>query len=178
MNYSFETRIIYRKYTKNYVTNISKGFDILISTKIDYDDRIYYDAVNDVRKAINLNKPMLLYCYNRGVYYFEKENKYYEFYKTYNNEGTMSIFHSLITILNKVNDSYTINDLGSHVSIRKTLIKSYKSFGINKLDYEPAIFDSGDAKFIWVRHKYSGTYNESKIIKKKSHEYNLNFLYY
>ena len=62
--------IIYQKDFKNYVGNITKGFDIFISTRIDYDDRIYYDAVNDVRKAINFSKPMILYGYNRGFIYY------------------------------------------------------------------------------------------------------------
>ena len=159
---SFEYHIIYEKNFKNFTRNITKGFDILITTRIDYDDMIYYDAVNDVRKAININKPMILYGYNRGVYYFEEFGKFFDFYMTYNNEGTMSVFHSLITSLNKVNDSYTINDLGGHNIIRKNILKKYKLFGINNLDYEPAIFDGGDPKFIYVRQKYSSTYGNHK----------------
>ena len=51
INNSFESKVIYEK---NIIKNITKGSDILITTRIDYDDRIYYDAVNDVRKVINL----------------------------------------------------------------------------------------------------------------------------
>ena len=61
----------------------------------------------------------------------------------------MSIFESLILNLKKVNDIYTIYDLGDHSKIRKNLFNKYKTFGIEKLDYEPAIFDSGSAKFIY-----------------------------
>ena len=64
-NNSFEKKIIYQKDIKNYVRNLTKGFEVLITTRIDYDDIIYYDAVNDVRKAININKPILIYGYNR-----------------------------------------------------------------------------------------------------------------
>ena len=173
-NYSFESKIIYKKYFKNYVRNITKGFDVLISTRIDYDDRIYYDAVNDVRKAININKPMILYGYNRGVYYFELNKKYYDFYKTFKNNGVMSIFISLITVLNKVNDTYTVYDLGNHVCIRKTLLLKYKSYGIKELNYEPAIFDRGNPKFVWVRQNYSGTYKFSIQILKRLKENNFN----
>ena len=63
---SFEKKIIYQKNIKNFVNNVTKGYDVLITTRIDYDDVIYYDAVNDVRKAINRNKPMILYGYNSG----------------------------------------------------------------------------------------------------------------
>ena len=161
-NNSFKKDIIFLKDVKNYVRNITKGFDVLITTRIDYDDRIYYDAVNDVRKVININKPVILHGYNRGVYYFEFNGKYYDLYETYRNKGAMSIFISLITVLNKVNDTITIFNLGNHARARKKLLQKYKSFGIKELNYEPGIFDSGDPKFVWVRQKYSGYYFRTK----------------
>ena len=174
LNLSFESKIIYQKYIKNYLRNISKGFDVLITTRIDYDDRIYYDAVNDVRKAVNINKPMILYGYNRGAHYYELENKYYEFYSNFNNKGTMNIFCSLIIVLNKVNDTYTIYDMGYHFNIRKKIFDKFKSFGIKKLNYEPAIFDSGDPKFVWVRQRFSGLINKSYNVRKKLKLYDIN----
>ena len=173
-NNSFELKIIYQKDIKNYIRKINKGFDVLITTRIDYDDRIYYDAVNDVRKAININKPMILYGYNHGLYFYEFENKYYEFYKHYYYNGTMSIFLSLIVVLNKVNDTYTIYDLKRHIDIRNTLFHFFTSFGIKNLDYEPAIFDHGGAKFVWVRHNFSGTLNYSIKEKKELKEVSFN----
>jgi len=170
----FEYHIMYQKDFKNYVRKITNGFDILITTSIDYDDMIYYDAVNDLRKAININKPMILYGYNRGVYYFEEFGNFFDFYMTYNNEGTMSIFHSLITVLNKVNDAYTISDMGGHNGIRKNLLENYKSFGIKNLDYEPAIFDGGDPKFVYVRQNYSCTYEEHRNLIKTLKLFNFN----
>ena len=171
---SFEFEIIYQHNIKNYIRNLTNGIDILITSRIDYDDRIYYDAVNDVRKAINFKKPIFLYGYNRGVHYYESDNKYYEFNMSFNNEGVMSIFVSLIIVLNKVNDTYIVYDLGHHPWIKKTLLKSFRSFGINKLDYDPAFFDDGDIKFVWVRHNYSGQYLFSKELKNKLNPYNFN----
>ena len=169
-NYSFPIQILYEKDIKTYLKNNTKGFDILITTRIDYDDRIYYDAVNDVRKEINIYKPMLLYGYNRGFKYYESINKYVEFNHK-NNIGSWSVFISLITVLNKVNDIYTIYDMGGHLTIKLTLLKNYKSYGIQKLNYDPAIFDNGTPKFVWIQQKYSGSYNATflnKIINKKS----------
>ena len=174
-NNSFQWHIIYIKDIKNILRNITKGFDILITTRIDYDDRIYYDAVNDVRKEININKPMLLHGYNRGFYFFELDNKYYDFeFKSRN--GAFSVFESLIIILNKVNDTCTVYDFGHHSSVGKNLLKNYKSYGIKELNYEPIIFDNGAPKFVWVRQKYSHLYNETKTKKiKKILKVNNNF---
>ena len=65
-----------------------------------------------------------------------------------------SVFISLILILNKVNDTYNVYDLGNHGFIRKTLLEKYNLFGRNELNYEPAIIDNGIPKFIYVRQKY------------------------
>ena len=58
-NNSFEKEVLYENDVKPYIRNRTKGYDVLITTRIDYDDEIYYDAVNDVRKQININKPIL-----------------------------------------------------------------------------------------------------------------------
>ena len=164
-NHSFEMKIIYITELNNYLINATKGFDILITTRIDYDDIIYYDAVNDVRKEINLNKPMLLYGYNSGLFYLESEEKYYEYYDL-NINGSSSIFCSLIIVLKEVNGIYTIYDIGNHRVIRRNLLKRYKLFGIKKVNYEPAVFDSGGPKFIYVRQKFSHNHiNTKKMIK-------------
>ncbi len=115
-----------------------------------------------------------MYGYNRGVHYYESDDKYYEFNITYKNEGVASIFFSLIIVLNKVNDTYIVYDLGTHITIRKTLLQKYKSFGINDLNYEPSLFDSGDIKFVWVRQNFSGRYKFSKNIKRTLKAYNFN----
>ena len=174
-NNSFESKILYQRNLKYFIKDKAKYFDILITTRIDYDDCIYYDAVNDVRKIIDINKPVILHGYNTGLYYFESTDKYY-YYHYENNEGVWSVFASLILVLNKVNDTFTVYDLDNHCTIKKTLLKSYKSFGINELNYDPAIFDNGDPKFVWVRQKYSGAsdYTEKIINNLKYNKINFN----
>ena len=178
-NNSFKSEIVYQKDIKKYLRKFTKNFDVLITTRIDYDDIIYYDAVNDVRKAINFNKPMFLYGYNRGIMYFESEGKSSDFDSKGKIDGVWSIFLSLILVLNKVNDTYTIYDLGDHSQIRKTLLENYKSYGIKKLNYEPTLFDSGDIKFAWIRQKYSGSYDKNGNITKglKVNKFDLNHFF-
>ena len=179
INNLFQTELVYQRDLKSYIKNKSIGYDVLITTRIDYDDRIYYDAVNDVRKVIDLNKPMMLYGYDKGAHYYENDNKYYEFFMTYKKRGCMSIFASLIIILNKTNDTYNIYDLGTHIAVRKKIIDNYQQYGIKILNYDPAVFDSGSAKFVWVRHNYSGTLKYSENIKKnlKEYKFDLNKFY-
>ena len=175
-NSSFPIEFIFQKDIKSYLLDRSKKFDILITTRIDYDDRIYYDAVNDVRKEINIKKPLLLHGYNRGFIYYESIDKYEEYHYT-NKKGVWSVFISLIIVVKKVKAIYTIYDFGDHTKIKSNLLKNYKLYGINKLNYEPVIFDDGTPKFVWVQQKYSGSYNSNRLNKMfdKKHFKSINF---
>ena len=173
-NNSFEMDIVYNNSIKSYVQNISKGYDVLITSRIDYDDRIYYDAVNDVRKVINNKKPMFIFGYNRGVLYYENDKKYYDFDYNFNNEGALGIFLSLIVVLDKVNDTYNIYEIGAHTVVRKMLLNYYKKYGIKELKYDPGSFYDGQPKFVYVRQNYSTVINFSMSIKKRLRNYNFN----
>lgn len=167
-NFKFKSVIIYYKDFENYINDISKNLDVLISTRIDYDDIIYNDAVNDVRKSIDINKPLLLYGYKRGYVYLEKENIYFEVNINYKNNGALAIFLSLITVLNKVNKTLTIFNIGDHRYMRNTLLKNYKKYGLNELNYEPVIFDERESKYVYVRQNYSHSFgNRYKFRGKK-----------
>ena len=174
--YPFEFNIIIRKDIKNYINKKSKNIDVFITTRIDYDDRIYYDAVNDIRKAININKPISIHGYNRGLYYFESNGKYYEYYRGKDSKGILGVFISLITILKNMNDTINIYEIGPHTTIKTNLLNKYKSYGIKNINYDPIIIDSGSQKFVYVRQKYSNAYNlTNKIINKlKEQNFDLN----
>ena len=173
-NNSFNYQIIYYKQLKSFIRNKTKGIDILITTRIDYDDRIYYDAVNDVRKAINIKMPLLLYGYHTGAYYFESLGRYYEYNVIQTGKGALPVFLSLITFIKNVSDSFSIFDMGSHEKVRETLIRNHKEYGLKNLLYEPAIFDSGSPKFVYVRQNYSDNINYTKDIPNKSKIINFN----
>ena len=134
---SFKTEIIYEKDLKNYLRSVAHGFDVLITTRIDYDDVIYYDAVNDVRKSININKPIFIHGFNKGYIYFESDGKYYDYDSVFGNNGVASQFISLVYFINKVNDTYHIYELGDHSTIKSNFLKKYKSFGISDINYGP-----------------------------------------
>ena len=173
-NHSFEMDIVYNKSIQSYVRKITKGYDVLITSRIDYDDRVYYDAINDARKAINLKKPMFLYGYHRGVNYYENDKKYYDFDYNFNNEGVQGVFLSLIVILNKVNDTYNVYDIGAHTVVRKMLLNNYKKYGMKELKYDPAYFEGGQPKFVYVRQNYSTIINYSMSVKKRLKPYDFN----
>ena len=64
---------------------------------------------------INPNKPLFLLGYNRGVQYYEFNAKYNGFNKDYKNKYVMSVFISLIVVLDKVNDNINVFDYRIHI---------------------------------------------------------------
>ena len=71
----------------------------------------------------------------------------------------MNLFISLILDLKKINDTIYITDLGSHILVRNKLSEIAKFFVVKNITYEPAVFDNGDIKVVWVRQNYSVIYS-------------------
>ena len=78
----------------------------------------------------------------------------------------------MIIVLNKVNDTYYVYELGDHSYIKKNILKISKFFGIKEINYEPTIFDNGTPKFIYTRQNYSGSFNYTTHIPKISNAIN------
>ena len=74
------------------------------------------------------SKPIRIHGYCRGVYYYEETDTYADYFYTYNYQGAIGIFESLVVFLDHVNGSYNIYDLGSHVVVKEHVIKNYKNF--------------------------------------------------
>lgn len=56
--------------------------------------------------------------------------------------NVLCTFINLIVVLDKVNDTINVFDLRIHIYIRNRLLYMAKSFGVNKINYEPGIFAS------------------------------------
>ena len=180
-NTTFDYKIVYYKDINKFVNESTKNIDIFISSNMDYDDRIFYDAVNDVRKRINMAYPIFFFGYTSGYIYFENTGIYGISPYKYKN-GAINIFLSSILNLHKTNGAYYIyqfNKLGSHTSVKSDFIKNknYKKFGLKKLDYNPAEFEHKEQKFVYVRQNYSISFAFTKNVKKFINNFDLDKFY-
>ena len=74
---------------------------------------------------------------------------------------------------------FNIFDVGDHTKIGKILLKNYKLYGIEKIDYEPFLFDEGSPKFVYNRHKFSHSYNyHLGILKSLKEQHQFHFKNY
>ena len=142
---------------ENYVSSIWKENDVVIQTRIDDDDFVNKNAVQDCRDLIENTKFNLILCgYQYGYKYFKGTNVLYPMKKGYLN-GHMSIFQSIIANTKSVEYSKNTNPfVFNHTRIRQELEQT-----LNNVWF--VSFDRPDG-FIWFRHKNAISYTTNNTM--------------
>ena len=165
---NFKKIIMTSEQLKDFIKNEYTKCDFLITSRIDDDDMIYYNAIDDIQKSINDNTIINVYGYKKGCTMIDGETKKFK-YKTNINHGMIAILLTLIINTKKVTNPITIYDLGNHTKIKDQLIKNHKMLGIDNLPddfWKPNV--TVDPAWIYIRHEKSdsGTKHRSdKIVK-------------
>ncbi len=128
-------------------------YDFVIQTRMDFDDFVFKDAVEDAQRKINECENLLAWGYWRGYRYICKE-----LVRDYNNwkeEGHHSIFQSLI-----MKSSYAKNlppvsvfDIGHYIlklELKKLLEKNSFEFSENMFQQ-----DASTNAYIYFKHEFS-----------------------
>ena len=138
----------------NYVESLWKENDIVLLTRIDDDDFVNKNAVQDTRDLIGNGQFDMVVCgYHYGYKYFDGDDKLIVMRPDYNG-GHMSIFQTVISNTKRVQFSKYANPcMFNHTKIRKQL----NEFGYNIWF---VAFDRPDG-YIWFRHKNAISYNKS-----------------
>lgn len=151
-----------------FLNKIKSSTDILITSRLDYDDNIHKDVVNDIQKyTINNPHKITIYGLNNGATIidgesstFLKEKNPYEI----NNGGYWSAMESLILPSSMTERFFSIYSLGDHTSVIKTLQNDYTKMGIKRLNPDYYYKDtSSEIKYLWVRHNQSQCVMEQNI---------------
>lgn len=145
---------------ENFLNQLKATIDILITSRLDYDDNIHKCVVDDIQKyAINNPKKITIYGLNKGATIVDGEtNAYLKKIKEYEigNSGYWSAMETLILPNVMSNKLFSIYSLGNHTKVIKTLKEKYKEMGIYTLNDDYYHKDtSNDIKYLWVRHKQS-----------------------
>lgn len=105
----------------------SQNIDYLITTRIDHDDLIYNETVEEIQNICDKNIPLCYYGYDKIITMVGNDiENCYKFYPNYKGLGSISIFQSLIVNKMKINKLYIIYDLGNHTKQKIKFIDIYK----------------------------------------------------
>lgn len=118
--------ILHMKDLDEYVNGVSDG-DIVITTRLDYDDFIHKNCVDDVQKIAANTECMKLYGLNNGCSMADDEICYYHHPNYVNVCGFFSCFETLIVNTSVYKSPITIYTLGEHSHV----FKEIKNFNKN-----------------------------------------------
>lgn len=141
--------------TNSFIATNSKNVKYLITTRIDHDDLIYNGAVDEIQSKCNENIPLFYNGYDRLITMLKNDiYNTYKFYPNYKGLGSISIFQSLIVNKEKINQLYTIFDLGSHTKLKGTFINLYK---VNNFEFKEEYFNLNHLEdcCIYIKHEFN-----------------------
>lgn len=129
------------------------NYDYCIVSRLDDDDFVRKDLIQDIQNQVSKCNSIYLYGYNRGYAAFDDSNKVVEFERSYK-QGHFSPLQSYIFNLSK-----TKNIISPYSIMHDSCLRFFTSYcKENKLEFNKNndIGWGQDRCFIWYRHKYNG----------------------
>lgn len=153
---NFKTIILTNSYYESYMREQFVDCDYFITSRVDYDDAFYYNAVADIQESVNSN-PISIYTWRKGVLTKAMSDEYYDYKYIPENKnkiaGCVSIMLSLIINCKKIHRYSNIYEY-NHAEICRTLAKT--------IDYDFLIINERrDPCWISVKHDF----NDSSVGK-------------
>lgn len=136
--------------------------DYLITSRLDYDDHVYKNCVEDIQNIVKSKSNSMLWGLGEGVSIIDGEKDAYLMYNYpwLYNEGLPAPMATLILKREEVKTYFDIYKLGYHTEVSR-------NFDITQSYYfNNTIFDINDIHnrkkkdeidYIWIRHKYSAS---------------------
>ena len=169
---NLKIHIVRYKDVHDFIRNNLNNKKYLITSRIDHDDLIYNQAVEEIQNKCN-NIDCYYNGYDKVITMINDDYKNtYKFYPDYKGNGSISIFQSLIINMDKINKIITIYDLGNHAK-QKDNFKNL--FYNNNLIYKDDYFnlnhleDSG----IYIKHNFNISTLKNPLLEKKWHRNNI-----
>lgn len=128
--------------------------DLLITTRLDYDDFIHKDCVRDVQNSAIDTKYLKIYGLNNGCSMDDDEVCYYHHPGYVGCEhGFFSCFETLIVNTRNYKEPINIYTLGDHTFVCENLVNNLERFGLEDKSQVQIEMDADKkTKYIWYRH--------------------------
>lgn len=150
-----------------------------ITSRIDHDDMIYNNAVEDAQSLINPKIPYIYNGYLNGITMKNDEyNDAHIFNADYHGEGSISIFQSLIINRTLSKNCINIYELGSHTQGKTAFKKLYEG-----LEYKDSYFNLNTIEnaYVYCQHDFNHSsfvhnalienWHRSDVLVNKNYEY-------
>ena len=152
---NLKINIVRYKDVNSFIENNLKNEKFLITTRIDHDDLIYNNAVQEIQSKCNKDIPLYYNGYDRFITMINDDYiNTYKFYPEYHGNGSVSIFQSLIVNLEKINKVYNIYELKTHTLQKKPFMKLYE---LHNFKYKEEYFNINHLEdcCIYIKHWFN-----------------------
>lgn len=150
----YKIHIIHSKDLNKFIYNFYDN-DFIITTRLDYDDFVHKNCVQDVQLAALDTNYLKLYGLNNGCTMDNNEIPYF-FHPKYISikHDFFSCFETLIVNTKNYKRPINIYHLGNHTKVCEYLIDNYKKFGLDDITQIQTQLDKDEkTKYIWYRHE-------------------------
>lgn len=173
LNSTIKINVIRFNELRKFILNNIKGFDYLITTRMDHDDIIYNDAVEEIQNKCNKNIPFYYNGYDRLITMINDDyENCYKFYPNYNGDGAINIFQSVILNLKYTKEiKYNIFSL-SHTKGKPQLISWYND---NNYEFKDEYFNINhiEDSCIYIKHEFNHSTYQHALLNTKWHRTNI-----
>lgn len=158
---------------RNFILNNIKGYDYLITSRMDHDDMVYSNAVGEIQSKCNENVPFYYNGYDRLITMINDDYKNcYKFYPDYGGNGAINIFQSVILNLNYTKQiKYNIFSL-SHTKGKEQFITWFKD---NNFKFKDEYFNINhlEDSCIYIKHEFNHSTYQHELLNNKWHRTNI-----
>ena len=164
----YKISIIYKGQIIKYLKSFYDKYDYIIQSRIDFDDYIFSDVINDLLQNISKNLSIKLYGYCSGYVYFLKTRKWYDFYNELHNIGHWGVFSSLIFSTKFIKNKTDIYIYSFNHGKSKDALQIWCQK--NNIEWKNEMFAQNLTKKAFIYYRPFNSYSEMNL-KKKNIEY-------
>lgn len=121
----YEITLIHWGDQAEYFKTFYNDYDYIVETRIDFDDFVFKDAIQDTYKQIDENTKIKMYGYCSGYTFWDKKKEFYDFYHEVKGIGHWSIFPSLIISTDFIKDKTNVDVYSFNHGRSKENLKSW-----------------------------------------------------
>lgn len=170
LNTDYKITIIHWGEIQTYLDSFYDKYDYIIETRMDFDDFVFSNVIDDIRNHIDKETTIKIYGYCSGYTYYLLNKKYYDFYHLVNNIGHWSICPSVIYNTNFVKNKKHFNIYSFNHGRSKVNLQTWCER--NNIEWNENMFEQNTTDKAFIYYRPINSYSEL-LDKKNNTEYRL-----
>ena len=162
--------ILHLSELNDYVAKYNDQFDYIVQSRMDFDDFVYKDVIEDINSQIFDTTTIKLYGYLKGFTYLERTKEFYRFYHIQNTTGHWAVMSSLIYSTKYMKDKPALNIYNMNHGRSKINLETWCKK--NNIEFNDDMFVQNKTTDAFIYYRPSDSWSEL-MVKNQNIEYKL-----